>query len=233
MPTRYGRTRSLRVVVARVGVVATRRPTSSPPARRSRIREQPQADDAGRVAVVRSRRVDRLAARADRDARILLLVLERIGRAVGRALVEPEPVALGSGPVGLVEARLVDQPEVLPAVVAAESSALGCDETVFRKSSAPNAVDAERVPEAVVAAGPDDPRVAALDLLGRQRRRRRPCRGSSPRRRPGNDAASRPARRLVEDLARTRRDPSASTEDQQERGEWQGGPEARAHGGRP
>ena len=58
-----------------------------------------------------------LAARADRDARILRLVLERVGRTVGAALVEPQVVALRVRSAGFLEARLVDEPQVVPAVV--------------------------------------------------------------------------------------------------------------------
>ena len=87
------------------------------------IREQPQADDAGGLAVVGADRQRRLAAAAPIfDAGIFLLVLERdrAGSRADPALVEPQAEAVGVGAGGLLEARLVDQAEVMPAVVAAE-----------------------------------------------------------------------------------------------------------------
>src|SRR5271166_5449855 len=60
-----------------------------------------------------------LATPADRHTRILLLVRERIGRTIGIAHVKPEPVPLRIGGGGLGEARLVDQTEIVPPVIAA------------------------------------------------------------------------------------------------------------------
>ena len=57
------------------------------------IGEEAQSDDPGRVPVIRSRR-DVLAARADRDAGVFFCILERVGRAIGVAHVEPQPIAL-------------------------------------------------------------------------------------------------------------------------------------------
>ena len=57
-----------------------------------------------------------------------------------RALVEPQPEALRIGPRRLLEAGLVDQTEVFPAIIAAEYLRLGWEEIVFRKSSAPTLV---------------------------------------------------------------------------------------------
>src|SRR5690606_39275686 len=79
----------LAVVVGRVRVVALGIPFLRGLLVEVRIREQAQAEDAGRIAVVGADR-DRLAARADRHTRILALVFERIGLAAGFANVEPE-----------------------------------------------------------------------------------------------------------------------------------------------
>ena len=45
----------------------------------------------------------------------------------------------------------------------------GCDDSVFRKSSAPYAVVTSPSQNLIVAGGPDDPGVPSLDFLGRQR----------------------------------------------------------------
>ncbi len=82
------------------------------------IGEEPQSDDPGRVSVIGSRR-DILAARADRDAGVFFGILERIGRAIGVAHIEPQPIALRVGSRRLGETRLVDQPEIIPPVVTA------------------------------------------------------------------------------------------------------------------
>src|SRR5206468_5573360 len=82
------------------------------------IREEPQPDDAAGVTVDRSDR-QVLASRPDRYTRILLLVLERIGSAIRTTPIEPETESLLVGPGGLLEARLVDQPQIEPPVVAA------------------------------------------------------------------------------------------------------------------
>jgi hypothetical protein len=168
MPTRYGRTRSLAVVVARVGVVALGIPRLGGLLVERRIGKQAQADDAGRVAVERADRLrravaERLAARADRDAGVLRLVLERIGSAVLGADVEPEAAALRVGRGRALEARLVDEPEGVPArlAVVAERGMRADDLEEIERAEG---VAAHAVPEAVVAAAPDDPHVAAGDL---------------------------------------------------------------------
>src|SRR5262249_27580268 len=110
------------VVVRRVVIIFL----GVPPLRRRvveiRIGEQPQADDARRLAVGGADRhrlaVDIGAARAPLDAGILALVLERIGRTLGRdrnALVHPQAVRVGPG--RLLEARLVDEAVIAPSVV--------------------------------------------------------------------------------------------------------------------
>src|SRR5258706_32372 len=82
--------------------------------------EETEADDAGRVTVVRPGR-DVLPTRPDPDARVLLFVFERIGLAVapGDALVEPEAKAVLPWAGALAEAGLVHQPEIAPAIVTA------------------------------------------------------------------------------------------------------------------
>ena len=93
------------------------------------IREQPQADDAGRLAVERADR--HVLARARRSPHPDISARSRTDRRgqSGAALVEPRPKRSGSGPVGLVEAGLVDQAEIVPAVVAVCIFSLGCEET--------------------------------------------------------------------------------------------------------
>src|SRR5262249_54286328 len=129
--------------------------------------KEPQADDAARPAVVRAHG-HIPAAGTDLHAGILLLVLEWIRRAVGAALVEPQPEALRIGTRGLLEARLVDQSEVFPSVVAA-----GLERGVRRQRLEEiEGAEADRVhlvPHAVVAARPHDPGVAAADLVGSER----------------------------------------------------------------
>src|SRR5262249_37774379 len=76
-----------RVVVGSFGVPFLRRCLFE-----IRIREQAKPDDSRRISVVRTHgqlAVRQPASGADLYARVLLLVLERIGRAVRRALVEP------------------------------------------------------------------------------------------------------------------------------------------------
>ena len=128
------------------------------------VREEAQADDAARLPVVRPHR-QVLAAGANRHPRILRLVLEGIGGTVGPALVEPEPVALRVGAGGLLEARLVDQAEVVPAVVPAELERRVRGERL-QEIEGPEAGGRDTVPEAVVAAGPHHPGVPAPHFLG-------------------------------------------------------------------
>src|SRR6266581_4783335 len=76
------------------------------------------SNDPGRVPVIRSGR-DVLAARADRHPWVFRRVFERIGRAVGAPHIEPEAIALWVGAGRLREARLIHQPEIIPAIIAA------------------------------------------------------------------------------------------------------------------
>ena len=95
-------------------------------------------------------------------------VFERIGRAIGRALIQPEAVPLRIGTGGLDEARLVDQAEIFPAVIAAGLQARMRRQRLQEIERAIGG-DANPVPEPIVAGGPDDPRVPSLDFLGRER----------------------------------------------------------------
>jgi hypothetical protein len=99
---------------------------------------------------------------------MLLLVCERIGRTVGIALVEPEPIALRIGLGRLGEAWLVGQTEVIPSVVTAEFQPGIRGEDLQQIERAVGQV-CQFVPQTVVAAGPHQPHVAALDLVGGQR----------------------------------------------------------------
>src|SRR5258708_7330552 len=84
------------------------------------IREKSQPDDARRIAVIGAQRKI-LTPRANGNTRILLLVLKGIGRTVGSGatLVQPQAIALRVGTSGFVEARLVDEPEIFPTIMAA------------------------------------------------------------------------------------------------------------------
>ncbi len=155
-------------VVALVGVVLRRIPLLGRRLIEIGIRKEPQADDAGRPSVGGADGQLVLAPRADGDARVLLVVLEGVGRTVGPPPVEPEPVPVGIGPFRLLEARLVDETEEVPAVVPARLEPLvrGND---LEQIEGPEAVDRDPVPEAVVSSRPHDPGVAPLDLLACQR----------------------------------------------------------------
>ena len=108
------------VVVFLVGVVAFGVPVLGGRLVEIGIGKQPQADDAGAIAVIGADRqglpvADRRAARADLDARIFRFILERIGRAVLAALIEPEAEALRVRTRRLFETGLVDKTEPAPA----------------------------------------------------------------------------------------------------------------------
>ena len=148
------------VVIARIRVVPL-----GIPAARSRlvergIRKQPQPDDAGRVPVERSDR-HRTASRTDRNTRVLRLVLEGVGRAIGAPHVEPESVAVLARSGALVETGLVDESEITPARIAAVLQARVIRHGLQEIEDA-GAIDRQLVPQSVVAAGPDDPVVAAF-----------------------------------------------------------------------
>ena len=130
------------------------------------VGKQAQADDPRRIAVERSQGKV-LAPGAEGHPGILLVVFEWIGRAAGGALVEPQVVALGVRAGRLFEAGLVGQSEVVPAIVPAELEG-GVGGHDLEEIEIPEAVDGNRVPEAIVAACPHHPGVAPLDLLARQ-----------------------------------------------------------------
>src|SRR6266478_2141461 len=138
------------------------------------IGEKPQPDDAGRIAVIGAQRKI-LTSRANGDTRILLLVLKRIGRAVGygATLVQPQAIALRVRTSGFVEARLIDEPEIFPAIVAAILWSFVLRSMVGRKCfqeiQSPEAGVGNPIPETIVAAGPNDPGIAPFDLIHRQR----------------------------------------------------------------
>src|SRR5206468_10137779 len=138
-------------------------------------RKQPQPDDAGGVAVERADRLrravaERLAARADRHTGVLGLVLERVSRAVLAARVEPKAAPGLVGSARVVETRLVDEPEIAPAIGARIAEArMRADD--LQQIERAEGVVGHAGPEAVVAAAPDEPHVAALDFFGRQRER--------------------------------------------------------------
>src|SRR5688500_11057175 len=86
------------VIIGWVLVVAVRIPLARGFLVEVGVREQAQADDAGRLAIIRSdRHVP--AAGTCRHARIFALVRKRVGAAVGAPLIEPKSIVLwiGSG----------------------------------------------------------------------------------------------------------------------------------------
>ena len=99
------------------------------------------------------------------------VVLERVGRAGGIALVEPQAEAVGVGARRLAEARLVHHPEIGPARIAIRLLPGMRGDDLQQVEGAERAVR-HAVPEAVVAAGPDVPHVAAPD---RRRAERHPA----------------------------------------------------------
>ena len=120
MPTRYGRTRSCRVVVVGIGVIALRVPLLRRLFVEVGIREQPQTDDAGRVAVKRADRRCSCRARRSSTPGYFCLVLKRIRRAVRPRACRAKAEAIRVGAGCLLETGLVDQAEIVPAIVAAE-----------------------------------------------------------------------------------------------------------------
>ena len=114
--------------------------------------------------------LERRSPRADLDAGIFRLALERIGRAVRAAHVEPEPEPLRIGSGRLVEAGFVHRAEPAPAriAVAALTVAIGLARMRsddLEEIEGRETVLGDLVPEAVVAAGPDQPHVPALNLV--------------------------------------------------------------------
>ena len=159
----------LRQVVARVLVEALRVPFLRRRLVEVGIGEQAQADDAGSPAVERTDR-QVLAARADGHPGIFLFVLERIRRAITAAVIQPQAEARRIRAGRLVEAGLVDQAEVVPAIVAVALQA-GIRRQRLQEIQRAVALTRDGVPETIVAARPHDPRIAPLDLVRRQRHR--------------------------------------------------------------
>ncbi len=156
-----------RQIIVRVVVKALRVPALGRHFVKSRVRKQAQPDNPSRLAVVGSGG-DGLAARPDRHTRVFGCVGERVGRAIRAALVEPQPVMLGVGGGGLGKARLVDEAQIGPAIVAAVFEAGRGRQDLQQVERAEGQVG-QLVPQPVVAAGPHDPHVAALDLVRGQR----------------------------------------------------------------
>ncbi len=158
----------LRIVVARVGVVANRVPSSRRRGIEIGIRKQPEADHPGGITVGGAHRKSVLATGADADARIFAFVLERVRRTVAAPRVEPEAEALRIRAGRFVEAGLIDKSEIVPAIVAAELQSRIGGEGLQQVERAER-IAGHVVPEAIVAGGPDQPGVPAPDLGGRQR----------------------------------------------------------------
>ena len=153
-------------IVVRILVVAHRVPVALRLGVEGGVGEQPQSDHACGFAVVGADR-HVAATRTDLDTGIFVLVGKRVRRAVRPALVEPQSEALRIGAGCLLEAGLVDHPEILPPVVAAvlERRVRG---DRLQKIERAERRDGHVIPEPVVAAGPDQPHVPALDLVGGQ-----------------------------------------------------------------
>ena len=82
-------------------------------------------------------------------------------------LVEPEAEALRVGAVGLLEAGLVDQSEILEPVGALRRQ-VRMRRQRLEQVELPERVAGQAVPKQIVAAGPDQPHVASHDLVGCQ-----------------------------------------------------------------
>ncbi len=156
------------VVVAGIAVIAFRVPSLARLVVEVRVREQPQSDDSGGLAVVRPDG-NRLAPRAPIFTPGYFVALANgIRRCTQVAHVEPQspPVRIGSR--GLSEARFVHEPELVPPVVA-RGRQYGMRRDGLEEVERPEALAREHVPLAIVAAGPHVPHVAALHLSRVQR----------------------------------------------------------------
>ena len=150
------------IIVTRVGVVANRVPRFLCRLVKVGVWKATQSDDPGSKPVVRTDRQGG-PARTDLDAGIFLRVLEGIGRASSVAPVEPKAKSVGVWAGRLGKARLVDQPQEAPSVIAAGYQA-GIGREGFQKIKIAETDLNELLPEPIVATGPDEPHVAALDL---------------------------------------------------------------------
>ena len=148
------------VIIARIAVIAPGVPARLGFLVEGGIGEQAQSDNAAGFAIIRAEG-NRLAARADFHARIFPLVGERIGRAGRVANVAPKAILVR--PRGRRETGLVDEAELGPAIVAPVGS-VGVRRNELEQVESAKGRAAHRIPEAVVAAGPDQPHVAALDF---------------------------------------------------------------------
>src|SRR5262249_23379444 len=148
------------VVIGRVGEIALRIPSLLRRLVEIRVREQSQADDPAGLAVIGADR-HAGAARADFDARIFRRVGERISRAIRFADIEQQTEAVWIGLRRSGEAGLVDQSHVIPAVVPVDLL-VGIVGNDFQQIEGAEGAGGHSVPEPVIAAGPDDPGVAAL-----------------------------------------------------------------------
>ena len=155
------------VVIAGIGVVTHGIPFLGGGCIEGGIRKETETDNTGRPSIVRADG-QVVTARANPHAGIFRFVFEWIGRAIRIALVEPQAVALRIGPGRLDETGLVHQPKISPAIVAGILEA-GMGGERLEKIERAKTGDGERIPKAIVAAGPDQPHVAAFDLLGGQR----------------------------------------------------------------
>ena len=135
-----------------------------------RIGKQPQTDDSGSVSVVRAHG-HVFPARADLDAGIFLLVLERIAGTIGAARIQPQPEAVFARLLGLFEARFIDQTELLPARVPAQMLDARMGRKNLEQIHGTEALADEVIPETVITAGPNDPIVAPFDFVGRKSHR--------------------------------------------------------------
>ncbi len=166
-PDPIGTDQILVVVIGRIGEIALRVPALRRGLVEIGVREQAQPHDAGRKTVIRAYR-DRPPARADLHSGIFRFVGERIGGAVRAPHVEHQAEAVRFGLAWRLEARLVDHAEIAPAPVAVcLLCRIVCDD--LEQIECAKGAGGHPVPETVVAAGPQQPGVAALDLVGRKR----------------------------------------------------------------
>ena len=131
------------------------------------IGEEPEAHDPAGVAVERTHR-NGLAPGADGDPGIFGLILEGIGRTIGAPHIEQQAEALRIRLRRRVEARLVHQAQIVPPPVPIDGfgRVIGDD---LQQVEGAEGRGGQTVPESIIAAGPHDPHVAALDLVRRQR----------------------------------------------------------------
>src|SRR5262249_20750379 len=149
------------VVIGRIGVIALRIPVL----RRLRIevgiRKQAQTHDARCIPIVRAHRkchpvAGCLAARTDCNTGIASCVLAGIWPTAHAAHIEPQAVAPGIRSRWLLEARLIDEPERVPAVgPRIPEAGMRADE--LQQVESPEGVAGHLVPEAIIACGPDEP----------------------------------------------------------------------------